>query len=134
MGPIVNPSAATRSNASDEDQFNAAGKCGNGGPLAGDNATAIEERSGYGLRLPRLVISPFVKDDFVNHTATSQTSPIRLIEDNRNLGRLGNGSFDQVAGPIDNIFDFDRDHSDGHGDDGRRPLLLGAQTGQPTSH
>jgi phospholipase C len=65
---------------------------------------------------------------------TSQTSPIRFIEDNRNLGRLGNGSFDQLAGPIDNMFDFDRYRSDGHGDDGRHTLLLNAHTGQPASH
>lgn len=134
MGPIVNPSAATSSNASDEDQFNAAGKCGNGGPLADSSGKAIEGRCGYGPRLPLLVISPWAKDNFVDHTVTSQTSAIRFIEDNWNLGRLGNGSFDQLAGPIDNMFDFDRDHRFEQSDEGRRALFLDAQTGQPTPH
>jgi hypothetical protein len=37
-------------------------------------------------------------------------------------------------GPIDNMFDFDRDHRFGQDDDGRRGLFLNAQTGQPTPH
>jgi phospholipase C len=133
MGPIVNPSAATSSSASDEDQFNATGKCGNGGPLADNNGNAIQGRCGYGPRLPFLVISPWAKDNFVDHTVISQTSAIRFIEDNWQTGRLGNGSFDQLAGPIDNMFDFDRDHRSGRGDDGQRTLFLNGQTGQPTS-
>jgi phospholipase C len=121
MGPIVNPSAAISSNASDEGQLSAAGKCGNG--------NAIDGRCGYGL--PLLVISPFGADNFLDYSVTGQTSPIRPIEENRNLG---NGSFDQLSGPIDNMFGFDRDHSDGHGDNGRYMLFLNAQTGQQTSH
>jgi phospholipase C len=134
MGPIVNPSAATSSNVSDEDQFNAIGKCGNGGPLADGNGSAIQGRCGYGPRLPLLVISPWAKDNFVDHTVTSQTSAIRFIEDNWTTGRLGDGSFDELAGPINNMFDFDRDRRGGQGDDGRRTLFLNAQTGQPTAH
>src|SRR4029077_1778071 len=101
-GPIVNPSAATSSNPADADQFNAPGKCGNGAPLADSNGNAIQGRCGYGPRLPFLVISPWAKENFVDHTVTDQSSALRFIEDNWGTGRLGNGSFDQLAGPIDN--------------------------------
>ncbi len=130
MGPIVNPSAATSSNPADADQFNAPGKCGNGAPLADSNGNAIQGRCGYGPRLPFLVISPWAKENFVDHTVTDQSSALRFIEDNWGTGRLGNGSFDQLAGPIDKMFDFDRDR----GDDAHKKLLLNASTGQPTGH
>ena len=134
MGPIINPLAATSSNASDEDQSNGAARCGTGGrwrtrlKMRSNDAPAIAQRG------PLLVMSRRAKDNFVDHTVTSQTSPIRFIEENWNLGRLGNDSFDQLAGPIHNMFEFDRDHVDGRGDDGRRTWFLNAQTGQPTSH
>ncbi|MFZ2003909.1 MAG: alkaline phosphatase family protein [Stellaceae bacterium] len=44
MGPIANSSAATSSNASDEDQFNATGKCGNG--VLWLTTTATQSRGG----------------------------------------------------------------------------------------
>ena len=135
MGPIVNPSVATSSNPADADQLNGPGKCGNGAPLADDNENAIQGRCGYGPRLPLLVISPWAKTNFVDHTVTDQSSVLRFIEDNWQAGRLGNGSFDQLAGTIDNMFDFDdRDHGLGRDDDGRRTLFLNASTGQPTEH
>jgi phospholipase C len=67
----------------------------------------IQGRMGYGPRLPLLVISPFSKDNYVDHKTTDQTSVLRFIEDNWDLGRLGNGSFDAIAGSIDGMFDFD---------------------------
>jgi phospholipase C len=82
-------------------------------------ATAFNDRCGYGQRLPMLVISPYAKRNFVDHTTTDTTSILRFIEDNWALGRIddldhpggtpaGQGSFDQLAGPIDLMFDFDR--------------------------
>ena len=53
-----------------------------------------------------LVISPYSKTNFVDHSITDQTSIIRFIEDNWGLGRLGNQSFDKKAGKIDNMLDF----------------------------
>ncbi len=135
IGPIVNPSAATSSNPADADQFNGPNKCGNGAPLADDNENAIQGRCGYGPRLPLMVISPWAKDNFVDHTVTDQSSVIRFIEDNWKTGRIGNGSFDQLAGTIGNMFDFDRDHGDdGRHDAERDQLFLDPMTGQPTHH
>ena len=43
----------------------------------------------------------------MDHTVTDQTSVLRFIEDNWLGGqRLPGGSFDSIANPIDNMFDF----------------------------
>ena len=48
--------------------------------------------------MPFLVISPYAKPNFVDHTLTDQTSIIRFIEDNWLGGqRIGQGSFDAIA-------------------------------------
>ena len=52
-----------------------------------------------------MVISPFAEVNFVDHTITDQSSILRFIEDNWNLGRI-NASFDDLAGPLNNMFDF----------------------------
>lgn len=67
-----------------------------------------KDRAGYGPRLPLLVISPYAKSNFVDHTLTDQTSILRFIEDNWQLGRIGDYSFDEQAGPINNMFDFEK--------------------------
>jgi len=56
--------------------------------------------------LPFLVISSYAKQNFVDSTLTDLTSILRFVEDNWNLGRLGDQSFDVMAGSILNIFDF----------------------------
>jgi phospholipase C len=71
---------------------------------------AFPARCGYGPRLPLLVISPFAKENFVDHTTTDQSSILRFIEDNWNLGRLGNQSFDAIAGSLRHLFDFRAEH------------------------
>jgi len=108
MNPIVNPSAATSTNQSqDGDNLTAIGKCGNGAPVLKDATnTPIQGRCGYGPRLPLMVISPFAKANFVDHSLTDQSSITRLIEDNWGTGRIGGGSFDELAGPLTNMFDF----------------------------
>lgn len=63
-------------------------------------------RLGYGPRIPFLVISPFAKENFVDHTVIDQTSVISFIEDNWGLGRIGDQSFDAFAGSLENIFNF----------------------------
>ena len=96
MPPIVN-----RSNDAANDSL--------GGPtaLCGTPAPgAYLDRCGYGPRLPFLVISPFAKQNFVDSTTTDQTSILRFIEDNWNLSRLGDQSFDALAGSILNMFNF----------------------------
>ncbi|MGI0047748.1 MAG: alkaline phosphatase family protein [Nitrosotalea sp.] len=75
-------------------------------------AGAIDNRCGHGPRQPLLVISPFAKENFVDHTMTDQTSVLKFIEDNWSLGRIGNQSFDVQANSLDNMFDFEHGNAD----------------------
>jgi phospholipase C len=93
------------------------GNCGIPGP------GAYQARCGYGPRLPLLLISRWSKSNFVDHQITDQTSILRFIEDNWDLGRIGDQSFDEKAGSLLNLFDF-------KGGQGRR-LILDPATGQP---
>ena len=126
MAPIVNSSSST------EDALNGTGTCGNGTPLGG-----YEDRCGYGPRLPLMVISPFSRVNFVHNTLTDQTSSLRFVEDNwlgsariepvSGTGTPGDGlvgSFDNLAGPLNNLFDF------GHPRAGK--VFLDPTTGQAT--
>jgi phospholipase C len=72
--------------------------------------TAYQDRCGYGARLPMLVLSPYAKINYVDHSVTDQSSILRFIEDNWHLGRVGNQSFDAKAGLIMNMFDFSSKH------------------------
>jgi phospholipase C len=109
MGPIVN-----QSNVAD-DQLLGPGNCGT--PKAVDVMGDIQNgRCGYGPRQPLLVISPFARKNYVDHRVTDQASVLRFIEDNWNLGRIGNGSADAIAGALNGMFDFETDH--------RAPRLL----------
>ena len=94
MPPIVNPSNDTADTV--------AGSLHCGTPQAG----AYLDRCGYGTRLPLLVISPYAKQNYVDHAVTDTTSVLRFIEDNWSLGRLGNQSFDALAGTLNGLFDF----------------------------
>ena len=69
-------------------------------PLAGQSG-----RCGYGPRLPFLVISPWAKQNVVDHTLTDQSSVTKFIEDNWRLGKI-DGSFDKIAGSLNGLFDF----------------------------
>jgi len=102
MPPLVNQSASSADNVT------GAGTCGSGtAALAGITAKHAQGRCGYGPRLPLMVISPYAKQNFVDHTITDQSSIIRFVEDNwLNGQRIGQGSFDAIAGPLDNMFDF----------------------------
>jgi phospholipase C len=68
---------------------------------------SYNDRCGYGPRLPILIISPYSKTNYVDHLITDQTSVLGFIEDNWNLGRIGNQSFDSIAGSLNNMFNFD---------------------------
>jgi len=110
--PVVSASA------SPADALTAPGTCGANTP-----AVKYQGRCGYGPRLPLLVISPYAKPNFVDHTQTDQTSIMRFIEDNWGTGRIGGDSFDARAGVLDNMFDFS-----GHT---QPPLVLSPTTGNP---
>jgi phospholipase C len=64
------------------------------------------DRCGYGPRLPLLVISPYSRTNFVDHTRTDQTSILRFIEDNWRTGRIGDSSYDSRANGLGNMFAF----------------------------
>ena len=60
------------------------------------------DRCGHAGRVPLLVISPYAPANTVSHVPTDQTSILRFIEDNWLGGeRIGNGSFDALAGSLD---------------------------------
>jgi phospholipase C len=115
MGPIVNHSTSAQDAlTSPVDPVTGVGQCGTDGPttaLPGPGGVAnAQGRCGYGPRLPLLVISPWARKNFVDHTVTDQSSIIRFIEDYWLHGqRLGDGSYDAVANSIEGLFDFGRD-------------------------
>ncbi len=61
------------------------------------------DRCGPGPRLPLLVISPWAKTNFVDHTQTEQASVLKFIEQNWWTGGIGGGSYDQRAGSLLNM-------------------------------
>jgi phospholipase C len=122
MGPIINSSTG------DADALTGVGSCGTAATsLPGVNVTANPHalgRCGYGPRLPLIVISPWAKQNFVDHTVTDQTSIIHFIEDNWLGGqRLGSGSFDGIANSIAGMFNFRRMRNNG-------TLILSPVTGE----
>lgn len=117
MPPIVNQSSTPA------DALTGPSSCGAGpSPLGG-----IQGRCGYGPRLPIMVVSPFAKTNFVDHTLTDQSSILRFIEDNWNLGRVGGGSFDALAGPLTNMFDFGAPNEE-------KKFILDPSTGEISNH
>ena len=102
MSPIVNQSQTPA------DVLNGAGHCGTTTPgLAGISTPNAQGRCGYGPRLVFMVISPWAKSNYVSHKIIDQSSVVRFIEDNWLGGqRLGGGSFDAIAGSINDMFDF----------------------------
>jgi len=136
MPPIVNPSFSPV-----VDTLNGPGLCNTSNgfqqdepvsttPLKGNSGKPAWGRCGYGTRMPLLVVSPFAKRNHVDHTLTDQTSVLRFIEDNWLHGaRIQHGgSFDTIAGPLNNMFDFDdRDER------GPRKVVLDETTGAVVS-
>jgi phospholipase C len=94
--------------------------CGHGDSLANEQG-----RCGYGPRLPLLVVSPFARANFVDHTLTDQSSIAKFVEDNWSLGRI-RGSFANIAGSLDHLFAFDDHHGATN-----PPLFLDPSTGEP---
>jgi phospholipase C len=107
------------------DRLSGIGQCGNTTISTGP----FQDRCGYGPRLPMLVISPWAKVNFVDHTLTDQTSILRFIEDNWSLGRIGNYSYDEKAGSILNMFDFDSKEKQQQQHQRASPLFLDPSTG-----
>jgi phospholipase C len=104
LGQIVNTSAVAGVDVLTN------GSCGSGAtalPGINPNTLHAQGRCGYGPRLPYMVVSPWARHNFVDHTMTDQSSTIRFIEDNWLGGeRIGQGSFDGFANSISQMFDF----------------------------
>ncbi len=111
MPPILSQSDSA------QDFLTGVGSCGTA------KTGAYEDRCGYGPRLPLMVISRYAKQNFVDNTLTDQTSVLRFIEDNWGTGRIGDQSFDALAGTLGNMFDFRHSHDN--------TLFLNPSTGEP---
>ena len=103
--PIVNASFTTN------DSLSGTNACGTQGttpqlPGISSGTTPVQGRCGYGPRTPMMVISPWAKQNFVDHTMTDQSSVLLFIEQNWNLGFIGGGSSDAIAGSLSNMFNF----------------------------
>ena len=85
-------------------------------------AAGYQDRCGYGPRLPLLVISPYSKPNHVDHARTDQGSVLRFIEDNWNLGRIGDASWDDRSASLEGMLDFSAPPHP-------QPLLLDPATG-----
>ena len=71
-------------------------------------------------------MSPYAKTNYVDHTLTDQTSVTKFIEDNWLGGeRIGQGSFDAIAGTLDRMFDW--------GNGNTPALMLDPKTGKVSS-
>ncbi|HEY4219111.1 MAG TPA: alkaline phosphatase family protein [Gemmatimonadaceae bacterium] len=93
------------------DQLDKLGACGVKGRTPQLDGPAgrgpVNGRCGPGTRQPFLVVSPWSKVNYVDHTLITQSSVLRFIEDNWLGGqRLGGGSFDATSGSINGLFDF----------------------------
>jgi phospholipase C len=111
---IVNPSSTVA------DALNGTGLCNSGAqqngaapsapllgapPVDGGTALPAQGRCGYGTRVPLLVISPYAKSNFIDHTLVDQTSVLRFVEDNWLGGQRiqPGGSFDTIANSLSNM-------------------------------
>jgi len=121
MAPIVNQSTGS---ADALTGVNACGTAANSLPGIDPGNTHALGRCGYGPRQPLVVVSPWALENFVDHTVTDQTSVLRFIEDNW-LGaeRIGQGSYDALASPINQMFNFKQMRTDGF-------LILSPNTGE----
>lgn len=72
------------------------------GPIEG----GYQDRCGPGPRLPLLVISPYAKANYIDHTQSDQSSILAMIEGNWRTGTIGDSSFDASAGALTTMFDF----------------------------
>jgi phospholipase C len=123
-------SGVTNPSSSVADALTRPGSCGTGTAVAGQQG-----RCGLGPRLPLMVISPWAKNNAVDHTLTDQSSITRFIEDNWGLQRIA-GSFDGVSGSLNGLFDFTAKSGAGNAYDSApnaAPFILDPTTGQPVS-
>ncbi|WP_076260135.1 phospholipase C [Intrasporangium flavum] len=97
--------AATLTNASNspDDAALCTAAAASGVPVEG----GYQDRCGPGPRQPLLVVSPYARTNFVDHTQTDQASILRFIEDNWGTGPVGDHSADARAGSLEHLFRFE---------------------------
>jgi phospholipase C len=98
-------------------------------------ATTIQDRCGFGVRMPFLLISPYAKQNYVDHSLNDTTSILRFIEYNWSLGTIGDPqSFDMLAsGTILGMFDFVNNHGNKASAESRE-VILDPSTGVSVGH
>jgi phospholipase C len=79
------------------------------------------DRSGYGFRAPALLVSPYAKRGYVDHTTLDVTSVLKFIEQNWGLRPLA--SRDRGAQSITGAFDFAQPP--------RKAAFIGLDRGRP---
>lgn len=119
LGPITSQSQSPL------DVLTGVGQCGSNPSAVPTTATGTSEQGkcGLGPRIPLLVISPWSKSNFVDHTVIDQSSVVKFIEYNWGLQTLGNGAADTSAGSITSMFNFTAPTTSA-------PLLLDPNTGE----
>ncbi|MBB3257755.1 phospholipase C [Paraburkholderia bannensis] len=119
--------APVHSSAAAADQLGGNGVCGSGTQPLGVTGAPVNGRCGPGTRIPFVVISPYAKTNYVDHTFIDQASVVRFIEDNWLGGaRLGGGSFDATAGDLRGMLNLT-------GTPVTTPLYLDGTLGTPLS-
>jgi phospholipase C len=105
-GPIINFSQDPANDAISGNPATSTGACGTPGPGV---AITTQDRCGFGMRLPFLLISPYAKRNYVDHSLNDTTSILRFIEYNWGLGTIGDPqSFDVLAsGSLLGMLNFD---------------------------
>jgi phospholipase C len=121
IAPIIETSQTSA------DALTGAGTCGIVTPvLGGPNGPVVQGRCGYGPRIPIMVVSPYARQNQIDHTLLDQASTIHFIEDNwLNGQRIGSGSFDSVNNSIASMLQVQPTSC-------YRYLLLNDQTGEVT--
>jgi phospholipase C len=87
------------------------------------------DRCGFGIRLPLVVISPYTRENYVSNNLTDTTSVTKFIEDNWLNGERISGSYDAISGSLDapgGVLDFNVKPHD-------TPLILNPTTGAVVS-
>jgi phospholipase C len=144
MPPIVNPSSSTLVDAlsgpgSCTGVSGAASQQGITTPttmLLGNDGNPALGRCGYGTRIPFMVISPYAKTNYIDHTLLDQSSVIRFIEDNWLGGQRiqPGGSYDTIAGSIESMFTFSATSPDVvKSMTDKRRIFLDPETGKKTT-
>ena len=92
MDPLVNQSQVS------DDELTGVGLCGS------NTSATTQGRCGHGPHTPLLVVSPYARQSFVDHSTTDQSSILQFIE--TNWGLDWQRSTDVKAGSLNNMFDF----------------------------